>query len=316
MSNRKPLVIAAVVAVVLAIAAGVTMLVNPGGARPQSVMPTFAVRSAKMGLVASGAPPMAYGEAGGAATDAMIAPIPPVPEPTGGQTAAEVDQKIIKNGSLEMVVDDVAASAARVTDAAVRRHGFVQGSTVTERADGTHQGYVTVRVPVAEYDAAMAEFRGFAKTVKNESSNGQDVTEQYTDLQAQLRNAQAQEEQYLAILKQAKSVDDILAVQERLGTIRGTIESLQGRIKYLENVTAYSTISVTLEEEPRVQVPTKEFRPVTVFKEAVRALVAAFEGIAKSLIWAVIVGGGLLLPLVLLALLVWAIVRRARRGAK
>ena len=92
------------------------------------------------------------------------------------------------------------------------------------------------------------------------ATTGQDVTEQYTDLEAQLRNAKAQEEVYLEILKQAKTVEDILLVQDRLGNIRAVIEGLEGRIKYLENATSYSTITVSLQEEPVVRAPTKEFR--------------------------------------------------------
>ena len=229
----------------------------------------------------------------------------PMP-PTAGETAAEVDQKIIKNGSLYLVVDDVSASAEKLTALAKRRGGFVQRSEISERADGTKYGSVTFRVPVAEFEAAMTESKDGAREVKNDTSTGQDVTEQFSDLQAQLRNARAQEETYLQVLKQAKTVQDILQVQQYLGNIRGQIESLEGRIKYLENMTSFSTISVTLEEEPSVNVPTKEFRPVSAAKEAVQALVTVAQDLVIALIWLAIVGGGIGIPLLLVA---WLIVR-------
>ncbi|MFA6604191.1 MAG: DUF4349 domain-containing protein [Patescibacteria group bacterium] len=240
--------------------------------------------------------------------------MPPVPvEPRAGQTAAEVDQKIIKNGSLQLVVDDVSAATAKITAAASGKGGFTQNSTITERADGTHSGYITIRVPAGDFETLMAEIKTFATAVKNESANGQDVTEQYSDLEAQLRNAQAQEKTYLAVLDKAKSVEEILKVQDYLGQIRGTIESLQGRLKYLSNVTSYSTINVSLEEEPRIQLPTKEFRPGTELKAAVQTLVASLQGIVVSMIWFVVVVGGSLLPIAILIWIIVLVVKKLRR---
>ncbi len=251
-------------------------------------------------------------ESAGVAAD-YAAPTPPIYPRTGGQTAAEVDQKIIKNGSLQLTVKDVTEAVSRITMLAGDKGGFVQNSSVSARADGTHYGQIVIRVPARDFEQTMETIKGFALVVKNESATGQDVTEQYTDLEAQLRNAMAQEQTYLEVLKRAQTVEDILKVQQRLGDIRGTIESLQGRLKYLENVTSYSTISTTLEEEPVVQVPTMEFRPYTSLKEAVRSLVAAFQQIIVALIWLVVVGGGIALPIVLIVWLVVVIVRRVRR---
>jgi hypothetical protein len=231
-------------------------------------------------------------------------PMPPE-EPSAGQTAAEVDQRIIKTGYLDLVVDDVSESASKITGLASGMGGFVQDSSVSEREDGTHFGSVTVRVPAEQFEDALSKIKEFATLVKTETSQGQDVTEQYTDLQAQLRNAQAQETEYLEILKKAQKVEDILAVQQYLGQIRSQIESLQGRIKYLENVTTYSTISASLSEEPIVRVPTKAFRPGSIASEAVQALIAIGQNLLTALIWLAIVGGGLLIPS---ALVVWVLV--------
>ena len=274
------------------------------------VAPSMAARegavtgSAGMGF-AVGAPPQA--------PSVDIGIMPPVPAPTAGATAAEVDQKIIKNGYLQLVVDKVADAADQVARIATARGGFVQSSNVTENGDGSFSGDVAVRVPVDTFDEAMTEIKKLATLVKSETATGQDVTEQYTDLQAQLRNAQAQEQTYLAILKQAKTVQDTLAVQQQLGNIRGTIESLQGRIQYLTNATSFSTIDVSLMEEPVVRAPTKQFRFWTIVKEAAQALVAAVQNIVAGLIWAIIVWGGILIPL---GLLIWLIVWLAKRGMR
>jgi hypothetical protein len=231
--------------------------------------------------------------------------VPPDAYETAGETAANVDQKIIKTGFLSLEVSDVEETEANITALATGKGGFVQDSDMSEREDGTHFGNVTVRVPSAEFESTMNEIKTYAVVVETQSAQGQDITEQYTDLEAQLRNAQAQETEYLKILKQAQRIEDILQVQSYLSGVRSQIESLQGRIQYLENKTSYSTISVGLSEEPTIRVPTKGFNVGSTVREAVQVLVAIAQNLATSLVWLVIVGGGVLLPL---GLVVWGMV--------
>ncbi len=249
------------------------------------------------------------------AVKSMIAPspMPPIYQ-NGGQTAAEVDQKIIKNGSLRLTVDSVSDSLAQMANIAKKYQGFVQASSSSERGDGKHEGSVAIRVPSDRFESAMSDAKKIARVVNNEYVSGQDVTEQYSDLEAQLRNAQAQEAEYLVILKKAVSVEDILKVQQPLGQVRGEIESLQGRLKYLQNVTSLSSIDIALTEEASVSVPTKEFRPLTIVKQAAQTLVTLAQDIAAAIIWIVIVGGGIAIPIIVLVLLVLAALRR--RGKK
>jgi hypothetical protein len=234
----------------------------------------------------------------------------PPEAPTAGETAAEVDQKIIKTGYLDMEVTDVAETVSQITALATGKGGFIQSSEVQERADGTHFGSVVARVPSAEFETAMNEIKAFATVVQTESSSGQDVTEQFTDLQAQLRNAEAQEAELLELLNRAEDVEDVLAVQRELFQVRSTIESLEGRIQYLENVTTYSTISVSLSEEPTLRVPSKDFRPLDTIREASQALVALAQRAIEGLIYLLIVGGGILIPL---GLIIWGIVKLIQR---
>lgn len=234
----------------------------------------------------------------------------PIPEPTAGQTAADVDQKIIKNGNLSVIVDDVEASAQKVIEVATEKGGFVQHSSVSEREDGTHFGSVTIRIPSNEFEAAVADVKNLAVSVENESISGQDVTEQFTDLEARLNNAKAQEATFLRILDQATNVQDTLAVQRELGNIRAQIESLEGRIQYLENQTSFSTLHISLSEEPSLRIPTKEFRPISEIKEAASALISIGQNVILGFIWLVIVGGGIGIPL---AILIWIIILLIRK---
>jgi hypothetical protein len=229
---------------------------------------------------------------------------------SAGATAAEVDQKIIKTGYLDLVVNSVDEITVKITALATGFSGYLQSSSVYEREDGTKYGDITIRVPVENFENSVIEVKKLAASVTSETSSGQDVTEQYTDLEARLRNAEAQETEYLEILKKAETVSDILSVQSYLGQVRGEIESLQGQIKYLENQTSYSTLSVSLSEEPTIKIPTKEFRPWSTIKEAGQALVAMFQNIAVGAIWLAILGGGLLLPIAIVILVVFWLVKK------
>lgn len=268
--------------------------------------------SPAMGLVApdsiGGAPGLAMERE--AFDESMISP--PF-SPTAGETAAEVDQRIIKTASMRVEVNDVAESVKALVDYASTAGGFIERSSVLEKTDGTKSGTIVLRVPVKSFEDALERVRSEAEVVRQETIEGQDVTEQYTDLQAQLRNTRAQETAYLDILAQARSVEDILKVQVQLGQIRGQIERLEGRIKYLENLTGFSTIRVSLEEEAVVRVGGKEFRPVSAAKEAVTMLVQTFQSFVISAIWFAIVGLGVALPIAAVIWLLWKAVKMLRR---
>ncbi len=307
----------------LILAAGGIGLLSIAVAVGITVLPSAGSRGMMSGLSVSNAvapSPLAervdafYAEDSSAGFAGKMAFAPPMMQQTAGATAAEVDQKIIKTGYLSLSVEHADAAASSLAALATGMGGYVQNSSLEERTDGTKFGSVVIRIPSARFDDALAESKKLATQVKSENVGGQDVTEQYTDLEAQLRNAKAQETEYLNILKKAQNVQDILSVQSYLGGVRSQIESLQGRLKYLGNQTSYATLSVSLSEDARVTVPGRDFRPLNDLKTAAQTLVAVFQGLATWLIWFAVIGGGTLIPL---ALLVWGVVvilkRRNRR---
>lgn len=224
--------------------------------------------------------------------------------------AAEIDQKIIKTGGLNLIVDRADESLASVETLATEKGGYVQTSTIQEHEDGTKSGYVTIRVPAEVFDETMEALKGLAIVVERETTSAEDVTEQYIDLAARLKNARAQESRYREILDVAKTVEEILQIEEALGNIRGSIESLTGQIQYLDSLTGFSTITISLSEEPVITIGGKEFRPGTSVKEAAQAVVAIAQWLVVAVIWVVIVGVGIGVPLALLVWLIWRGIRR------
>lgn len=305
----KPIVIVSSVVILIAL----VLIIAPGlnSNRSFSMFPNMmdfnesSVGSVKGGIVTSSS---GAGYTGAEVMMDSFAPSPIPPTVYGGKTAAEAEPRIIKTADLSIGVDGVAAKTQEIATLATGRGGFVQSSTIVEDEQGYKSGYVTIRVPSDKFEDTIKAIKDLAVRVDRESINGQDVTEQYTDLEARLRSAQAQEVQYLEILKKATTVQDILAVQSYLQNVRYEIESLQGQLDSLGNQTDYSTISVTLNEEVRVQIPTEKFDLVRDIKTALKYVVILAQAALTFAIWFVIVGGAIIVPLSLfVALAVWVI---------
>jgi len=169
-----------------------------------------------------------------------------------------VDRKIIRTARLEVGVENVSAAVAEVEDIAVAAGGWVSESNVfidepSTSDDGdvrtprrTETATVTIRVPAEAYRSVVGQLRGIAEEVKSESSEASEVTEEYTDLQARLRNEKATEAQLLELLTKAETIPDILTVQDRVDQVRLEIERVQGRINLLDSLTDLATITVQL----------------------------------------------------------------------
>src|SRR3990167_4173628 len=141
----------------------------------------------------------------------------------------QTDQKVIKNGSLDLVVDHADESLVAIKNIVMAKKGYVQYATTQEHPDGTKSGYATVRVPEESFDTTITELKALALVVTQESVNSDDVTEQYIDLAARLKNAQLQEARYVEILQVAKTVEEMIQVETALANVRSTIESLTGQ---------------------------------------------------------------------------------------
>lgn len=223
----------------------------------------------------------------------MPPPMPavaPVPEEAGAgvlpSTAEE--RMIIRNGDMSLVVEDVTRARDEITRLAVRLGGWVVSSRISGEEEEL-RGWISIRVPDETFDQAFADLRGLAVRVTSESTSTEDITEEYIDLQSRLKNAEATESQYLALLEKAEDVEDILRIYEALSWIRYEIEQIKGRIQYLERISAMSLISIELRPAvtaaPLVR-PGWSAREV--LKSAVRGLVIFGQGLGTMAIGAAI----------------------------
>lgn len=166
---------------------------------------------------------------------------------------APTERKIIRDATLTLEVGEPVKAAERITAIAGSLGGFVVSSESRHVSSGGRKGdsyevfTVQLRVPAAQFDAALKEIRATAGEVTAEKVSGKDVTEEYIDLEARLRTQRALEAQLLDIMKTAREVSDAISVQRELTNVRTEIERVEGRRRFLENQSSLSTISVTLQ---------------------------------------------------------------------
>jgi hypothetical protein len=162
------------------------------------------------------------------------------------------ERKIIRDADLRLEADSPEDVQQRVTAIAESTGGFVvesQQSGGDGRTGGRDTVSMTIRVPADKFAAALDEIRKAAGRVVTEQVKGQDVTEEFIDIEARLRATRALELQFMEIMKRATSVDEALNVQRQLASVRGDIEKIEGRKRFLENQASLSTIKI------RVQTP-------------------------------------------------------------
>jgi hypothetical protein len=173
------------------------------------------------------------------------------------QASQSNDRKIIRNAEISIEMDRPKEAQPKIAAIAERHGGFVVTSELRESGSTSQALLSTVvniilRVPAPDFETVIEEIHGVGGHVLNDKRSGQDVTEEYIDLEARLRAKRALEMQFLEIMRQAHKVSDALEVQSQLGEVRTEIEQLEGRRRFLENQSALSTIKITLSAPPPV----------------------------------------------------------------
>jgi hypothetical protein len=219
--------------------------------------------------------------------------------------ATAEDRMIVRTGDMSLVVEDVIDARDDITQLALRFDGYVVSSQISGEEEGM-RGWISIRVPDEKFEQALAELRSLAVRVKSESTDSRDVTEEYTDLQARLNNAEATEQQYLALLEQATDVEDILRIYDSLSRVRQEIEQIKGQMQYLERTASMSLISVYLQPEA-----TAGWNAMEVLKSALRGIVVFGQVLGTIAIWLII-----FIPVwgTVLGIIYWR--RRQKKGKK
>lgn len=222
------------------------------------------------------------------------------------------DRMIIKTAYLTLVVGDVEKTFNDIMNIVEARKGFIQNSRNWERDEALYVN-ATLRIPAEDFTYTIDYISSLGK-VSDKQIGGQDVTEDFVDKESRLRNLQRQEDRYLEILSEAKTIDDILKLEKELSRIRGEIEVLTGQLASLEHKINYSTIDINIrQEKAAVEVSAPSFK---------KAFSSAIDGISNSyyflltVLAALIVVIGYLIPVLpFIAIGLYIYYRRTRKNS-
>jgi Domain of unknown function (DUF4349) len=244
-------------------------------------------------------------------TTSSAAPSTAAMEPSAAQT---LDRMIIRTAQLMVEVMDMENALAQARQIAARGGGFVSASnTRVEKINDQDRTVadVTIQVRSDAADAVLSDLRALGK-VTAETSGSQDVTEEYVDLDSNLRNLQATESAILKLMDKATRIEDIVSLQRELTTIRGQIERIQGRKRFLERRSDMATITLGLRLPPLESTRPLiggAWDPFAVAARAWAASLAVLRGIAEVVI-VVLAFSWWLIPIIGLGVYVWVHRRR------
>lgn len=198
----------------------------------------------------------------------------------------EGERLTVDDNYISLKVENVNKVVGDIKQKTAELKGFVVSFDVSRPNESTTAN-VVIRVPKNNAEDLQAYIRGLGVKVVSESMNSSDVTDQYTDLGAELEIYKSNRSKFEEILNRATTVEDILQVQRELINIQRQIDSVEGRKQYLANVSnsVKFTVYLSTDEYALPYVPDKAWTPKTVFKEAVRSMILSIRGIGNIAIW-------------------------------
>jgi hypothetical protein len=232
------------------------------------------------------------------------------------------DRLVIMNADLTIVIPNPQAKLEAISQMASNLGGFVISmnmyQTNLQNGQTAPEGSISIRIPSAKLDNALSQIKADAIEVRNETRTGQDVTQQYVDLQSQLNSLEAAEAQLTLIMQNATKTEDVLAVFNQLESYRQQIAVIKGQMQYFEQASTYSLINVTLIAEETIQpIEIGGWKPEGVVRDAIQALIKFWQGFVNLLINLFL----LVLPILItifgpLALITWGIIALVKRNKK
>lgn len=263
--------------------------------------------SQERALQSAAAPATLSPEVGGsAAADAAAS------SPSDGAPPAAMPRKIVYTAEVDIVTGDLDAAGARLTATVKRLGGYVSGADVSGTRGESRTGVWVVKVPSERFEAFLQEMPGLGETTRS-ATRSEDVSAEFYDAKARLANKRVEEERLVVHLRQtAGRLTEILQVERELSRVRGEIEQIEGRLRFLSHQTDFSTVTLTLRELGRFSPrPAPDFgtRAARTLRESMETMGSVAQGFAL----AVVALAPWLVALAAAAVPVVALARRGRR---
>ncbi len=218
---------------------------------------------------------------------------------TSGAAVSDQERKVVQNAGMVLSVRDVSQAMDKIINIAADYQGYTVNSNL-KRGDDWVRGEVEVKVPSPQLNAVMEEVAALGE-IKDKSLSAQDVTEEYYDSQARLAVLNKKEERLLALMDRAQTIEEIISVENELTRARSDIEVLSGRLKYLENATSYSSLSVSLSQASATRVEV----PEGILAKALQAFINSINNLAQFLSGFFILFIALIPWALLLGMMIW-----------
>lgn len=254
-----------------------------------------------------------------------------IANPEGDLTVIERSNRmIVKNADIKLTVKDTDVAIDRATQIIGDAGGYIVSSRVWYQdyyGNNLKYASITIGVPVTEFEKVLVRLRGLAVKVVDEKAAGEDVTDQYVDLQSQLTNLEATRARIQEFLTDAKTVDEALRINQELANLEAQIEQIKGRMNYLNDRSAFSTITINFEPEfpiltatptvtaaptvtPSPTATPVPWNPGQTFGESKKTVTVVYQGIANLLIQLFVIVLPILLPPALIVWGLWKLMNR------
>ncbi len=245
---------------------------------------------------------------------AAVANAPAAEPEQPAQPVANQERLIIRNADMSIVATDTEAALAQIAAMATNGGGWVVSSNVYQSSETSKTGYIQIRVPSEGFQSVLDAIAGLAVSVESLSTSGQDVTEEYVDLSSQLTNLEATAARVRGFLDDATRVEDALAVNAELSRLEGEIAVIKGRMQYLSQSAAFSSITVNITPDELAQpIEVAGWQPRGVAKEALESLINALQSLANLVIWLVVFVLPILVLIAIPLLIIFLLIRWLRR---
>jgi len=235
--------------------------------------------------------------------------------------ATRSNRLLVKDAEIDLLVKDTDTAIDLATQLVDDVDGYIISSRVWYEdwgKDSYKHAVVTIGVPVDQFERTLRRLRGIAEQVLDENATGEDVTEQYVDLESRLENLEATRDRIRGFLDQTDNVEEALLVNEELSDIEGQIAEVKGKMNYLSDRAAYSTITITLEPEvSALPTPTPTPTPTPVpwtpgesIDNATHVLGQIYRGLFDVAIWVTIVLLPVIGPMILVGWFIWRFLQK------
>jgi hypothetical protein len=204
-------------------------------------------------------------------------------EAKGTDQSTAVERMVIYNAELDLKVKDFMKAQTALEAKAAQYGGFIVESSNYRNEGRRLSGTLVIRIPQKNFNQFLNDAEGTASKVDNRHVSGQDVTEEYVDLESRLRSKRVVEERLISFMEKAEKTEDLLKISQDLAGIQEEIEQLAGRINYLKNQTDFSTVTVSLYEERAPSIDKTDLntwdRTKEQFTASLSFLLSAFSGL-------------------------------------